>query len=232
MNNTPINNENEEIFDLKLKISVAVSKLDEIQNQLHEFESLIRSFVLDDMILEQELAAKYRNFQRAKKDKRKEQKRKGKNYQAPKGLVKELKQCESELMLEDTLRLKKMYRDTMMLIHPDRVEEVDKKKATENTSKLVELYQSKNIQEMELFCNHLLFNNDSKDIEITSIDNPTLAYFTNELDKVQWQINQLKSKHTYQVLNTYERPIDFVQELKDYYKDRIEKLKRRTRKVK
>jgi hypothetical protein len=78
---------------------------------------------------------------------------------------------------------------------------------------------------------------ENRTISITLIesiikDTASVDYFENELLKLEEVLSKLKSKHTYDVLSTYQRPIDFAQELKDYYKERIEKLKKRTRKVK
>ncbi len=57
------------------------------------------------------------------------------------------------------------------------------------------------------------------------------AYLQNELLKLENQLQLAKTKHTYKVLTEYENPLTFIDELKEYYQDRIFKLKKRTRKA-
>jgi hypothetical protein len=237
MNNSPAYIPEDENFDLKLKINVVKAEIEKVKNELNEFEAILRNFVLDDMIEEQELAAKYRNFQKEKKNKRLAQKKKGKNYQEPKGLKVVQNEKVQEESQESKLERKQLYRETMLRIHPDRVGNSmeDKSRATELTIKLVEIYSSGNRKELELFCAHVQSEEDKESSVLmdTKIENSaTVVYFENELANLELNLAKLKSKHTYEVLSTYERPIDFAQELKDFYKDRIEKLKKRTRKVK
>jgi hypothetical protein len=236
MNNQNLPIENDDAFKIKLKINVLKSEIEQIQIKLHEFESVLRNFVLDDMIEEQELMSKYRNFQKEKKAKRLAQKKRGKNYKEPDlPIIKKIPSSEKEV--EESKELKRLYRETMLLVHPDRFQEntEEAKKATEVTSRLVEIYQSGNLKELQMFHAHIVSGNEGVLLKAESQINSNvdgLEYLQNELKKFEDMLVGLKNKHTYKVLETYERPIDFAQELKDYYKDRIEKLKKRTRKVK
>ncbi len=237
MNNSPANIDADDNFDLKLKINVVKAEIDKIKTELNEFEAILRNFVLDDMIEEQELAAKYRNFQKAKKQKRQAQKRKGKNYQEPVGVVATQPKVATEEPEETKKERKRLYRETMLIVHPDRVggDDRDRESATEVTARLVDIYNSGNLEELQLFCAHIQQEQANSGIELPEINienDASTAYYQNELSKYESLLQELKSKHTYEVLTTYERPVDFAQELKDYYKDRIEKLKKRTRKVK
>lgn len=236
MNNSPASISDDESFDLKLKINVVKAEIEQVRIGLHEFEAILRNFVLDDMIEEQELAAKYRNFQKAKRAKRQAQKKKGKNYKEPIGIVavKNKSNAEPE---EVKLERKKIYREAMLLVHPDRTggDEREKENATEITAKLVDIYNGGNLEELQIFCAHIQ-NQQRPDFNVKSdimqIENASKTYYESELQKYESELAALKAKHTYKVLSTYARPIDFAQELKDYYKERIEKLKKRTRKVK
>ena len=49
--------------------------------------------------------------------------------------------------------------------------------------------------------------------------------------KLEKQLELTKTKHTYKVLTEYDNLLTFIDELKEYYKDRIFKLKKRTRKA-
>src|SRR5680860_1114419 len=49
--------------------------------------------------------------------------------------------------------------------------------------------------------------------------------------KLKKLLQLAKTNHTYKVLTEYENPLTFIDELKEYYHDRIYKLKKRTRKA-
>ena len=57
------------------------------------------------------------------------------------------------------------------------------------------------------------------------------TYLQNELEQLKNQLENAKIQHTYKVLMEYENPLTFIDELKEYYTDRIFKLKKRTRKA-
>ncbi|HLT51791.1 MAG TPA: hypothetical protein VKZ93_07525, partial [Arenibacter sp.] len=54
-------------------------------------------------------------------------------------------------------------------------------------------------------------------------------YLRLEWKRLRKELEFAKNKHTYKVLTTYEDPMLFLEELRSYYKDRILKLKKRTR---
>ena len=58
---------------------------------------------------------------------------------------------------------------------------------------------------------------------------PELTYLRMELKKVQKELAEVKNRQTYKVLMEYENPMNFLDELKAYYKDRLMKLRKRTR---
>jgi hypothetical protein len=57
------------------------------------------------------------------------------------------------------------------------------------------------------------------------------SYLQNEAENLEKQLQIAKTKLTYKVLTEYENPLTFIDELREYYQDRIFKLKKRTRKA-
>lgn len=62
-----------------------------------------------------------------------------------------------------------------------------------------------------------------------SVKVTTNSYLQREKERLEEALRKIKSKHTYKVLTEYAKPLSFVDELKKYYKDRIFKLRKRTR---
>ena len=79
--NFPISKDNkQEQLLLKVKIELLQSQLDEIEQKTTAFEAVLRSNLENQLIEEQELTILYKKIQQAKKEKRLNQKKKGKNY--------------------------------------------------------------------------------------------------------------------------------------------------------
>ena len=58
---------------------------------------------------------------------------------------------------------------------------------------------------------------------------PEDNYLEQEKERIEKAIHLAKNHHLYKVITEYEDPLTFMVELKDYYEDRILKLKKRTR---
>jgi hypothetical protein len=106
--------------------------------------------------------------------------------------------------------------------------------ATEVTTKLIEIYQSGNLDELQIFHTHIFSGNALMRFRQNSEKNANTkedSYLQKELEKLEQELLIIKTKHTYKVLAEYENPLTFIDELKEYYNDRIFKLKKRTRKA-
>ncbi|MDP3358866.1 MAG: hypothetical protein Q8S41_05900 [Lutibacter sp.] len=104
--------------------------------------------------------------------------------------------------------------------------------ATEVTSKLIEIYQTGNLAELQNFHKHIFSGNAMMHFpEFSEKTAQEDSYLQNELLKLEKQLQVAKNKHTYKVFTEYENPLTFIDELKEYYHDRIFKLKKRTRKA-
>ena len=184
------------------------------------------------MIEEQELSLLYKQQKKAKKEKRQVQKKLGKNYQVPTSLQNTKRAPLVDKNTKEQLQKKRLYREAMLHVHPDKfLMQKDKLDlATEITAQLIEIYQSGDLATLEAYHAHIFHGNT-----LTALGKPTLtkgtglAYLQMELKNLNEELSQAKNRHTYKVLTEYENPMSFVDELKSYYKDRLTKLRKRTR---
>lgn len=212
------------------RLKLLQEELDAIKSQTHTFEATLRAHLMDEIILEQELTVLYKEQKAAKKQKRQAQKKKSKGALDPK-IVCSTKAPVSKVREEEKAKRKKLYREAMIQVHPDKFSlEADKQDlATEMTCKLIELYAMGSLEELEAYYRHIFKGQmlEIKDSQ-TKIAAPD-TYLADEIARVETLIQEAKAKQTYQVLMTYPEPMDFLKELKAYYEDRLFKLRKRTR---
>ncbi len=224
-----------EVEVLQNQINKLESQLAAIEQKVESFELLLRSHLVEELILVQELTVLYKQQKKLKKEKRLAQKKRGKNYIEPVGLkiTKPLKQKTDSK--ENSKERKRLYREAMLKVHPDKFTMDDRQSelATEITTKLIEIYQTGSLSKLRLYHAHLFSGGTAILAKIPSqvVDYPTLdnAYLKQEIVILNNKIKAIKESHLYQVLSTYKNPKSFIYELKAYYKDKITKLKRRTR---
>ena len=227
-----------EQLNLKAQIRVLEEELNLVEIETEQFEAKLRSILIDLIIEEQELSDLYRRMQKEKKEKRLEQKKRGKNYKEPKGLklISEENKPASNSK-EDKKELKRLYREAMLKVHPDKFSmNADKLDlATEITSKLIEIYRSGDLKELQLFHSHISSGNALQQTHDTtpnsgnSLSND--SYLKHQKEELEQKLAVAKRRSTYIVLKDYQNPMHFADELKDYYEDRLFKLRKRTRKA-
>ncbi|RUT78908.1 hypothetical protein [Ancylomarina longa] len=236
--NIPISNqiESEQLL-LKEQIEALKFKLENIEQETTAFENFLRSKLIDELIEEQELSILYKKLKQAKKNKRLEQKKRGKKYKKNEGLT-SIPKAKIEITSKVKQKeIKRLYREAMFYVHPDKFSMNNDKieLATEVTCKLIEIYQSGNLKELQIYHAQLLGGNDlhqivdskSEEIRITA----QYSYLQNEKKKLLKLLEIARNKHTYRVFTEYENPQLFVNELIAYYADRISKLKKRTKRA-
>ncbi|MFA5297325.1 MAG: hypothetical protein WC389_03865 [Lutibacter sp.] len=233
--NLPINNEQEQLL-LKAKIKGLQQELNEIEQKTSAFEAVLRSHLENELIEEQELTVLYKKMQFAKKEKRFVQKMRGKNFKEVEGLKVVTKKSQNVNNEGEQKEKKRLYREAMLFVHPDKFSMHHEKieLATEITTKLIEIYQTGNLAALLTYHTHIFSGNAMLQFVEFSEKNATSkedSYLQNELIKLEKQLELLKTKHTYKVLTEYENPLTFIEELKEYYHDRIFKLKKRTRRA-
>ena len=212
------------------------STLDAVTSQVRAFEALLQSELAREIILEQELTVLYKSRKAEKKAKRLAQKQKGKNHVEPVGL-KAQKQTSSAPVLnaEESKEKKRLYREAMLLVHPDKfsmnADKVDL--ATALTTRLIEIYKHEDLATLVAYHAHLFhhthLSEEPKMVADKGSKTAPDAYLQMQLAQLKKQLAAMMSRYSYHVLTTYEHPATFVDELKAYYRDRIRKLKRRTR---
>ncbi len=227
----------EEVDQQKLReqIQNLQAELAAIEKETQNFEALLQTQLSDLIVEEQELFILYKKIKKAKKAKRLAQKKRGKNYKEPKGLQMLPQQEKKLLPPEQQQEKKRLYREAILHIHPDKFSTNEKETdlATELTSRLIEIYQTGSLETLRAYHTHIFKGNTG--IKLTAVAAtiktfPKDNYLQQEIERITKAIQLAKAHQLYQVVTEYEDPLSFVQELKDYYEDRILKLKKRTRK--
>lgn len=232
--NLPINNKVKEVTELESKIKDLKSQINITERKLFPFEQSLRIAIADLLLEERELTILYKTQKKAKKEKRLVQKRKGKNYVASSSL-KVIKSKVTDSEVHQQKEKKRLYKEAMLFVHPDKfsMKAEEQKTATEVTTKLIEIYKNGNLEELTAYHAHIFSGNTKIAIETTFIKNKKIdktVYLKQEIKRLKKELEELLTRHTYKVLITYESPMFFATELMGYYKDRIFKLKKRTRK--
>ena len=228
-----INCDNQEA--LLKQIQLLQQELEIIQNETRDFEILLRSHVSDLIIETQELFILYKQIKKTKKAKRLEQKKRGKNYKEPMGLRVVSKNNESVLPSEQQKEKRRLYREAMLHVHPDKfhMSEIETDIATEITSRLIEIYKTESLETLQAYHTHIFTGNTyvtlgdaASKVNVLSKD----TYLQQEIERLEKDIDLAKNDHLYKVIIEYANPLTFVDELKEYYEDRVFKLRKRTRK--
>lgn len=221
---------------LKAEIAKLQLELEQVEEATRSFEAKLRAHLVNELIEEQELTVLYKQQKQAKKAKRLEQKKKGKNYVEPVGLsVRKEKQTDTAQNEADEKEKKRLYREAMLHVHPDKFSMDDSKQdlATEITTRLIEIYKTKDLAALQAYHAHLFSNAEFTEMMPSSAANVQLTasddYLLKQKEELEQQLGAAKKRHTYHVLTTYAEPMSFVDELKAYYQDRIAKLRKRTR---
>lgn len=222
---------------LKAMIIALKQELETIEQKTTAFEAILRSHLADELLEEQELSVLFKKIKQEKKGKRLHQKKRGKNFKESTCLKTIAKNSKNITNPEEQKEKKRLYREAMLQVHPDKfsmkVENSDL--ATEITIRLIEIYQSGDLKELQEYHTHIFCGNALNPNSEASEANIDFAakdsYLKNEIDQLEKRLILAKNKHTYKVLTGYEDPLLFIQELKEYYTDRIFKLRKRTRKA-
>ncbi|WP_066220812.1 hypothetical protein [Formosa haliotis] len=124
----------------------------------------------------------------------------------------------------------------MLHVHPDKFSLAanEQESATDITTQLIEIYKNGTLQELQAFHTHIFTDqtqiktskNSKANIAITT---EPLAHLKQVIKSLELEIKTLQASQLYHILTTYKKPLTFVDELIIYYKDKIEKLKKRTR---
>lgn len=105
--------------------------------------------------------------------------------------------------------------------------------ATEITRRLIEIYKTGTLAELQAYHTHIFKGNTEIKLAEAAVNVKVLPkdnFLQQEKERIEKAINLAKHHQLYKVITEYKDSLIFMQELKEYYEDRILKLKKRTRK--
>lgn len=229
----------ETIRRLEQDIVFLEKELQEIEQRIHTMELQIQCRFRTELSRIRELASIYKKQKLAKKEKRREQKKRGKNYREPTGLKISTDTMPAAAVSDVTDRqeMKKLYREAVLLVHPDKfVNESEEKckRSEELTVQLIDIYQSGNIEELRHIYHHIVSGNAmdyGTDQTKSFIPDPKAmhAYLKKKKDNLSAALSEAMQSRIYEVLTTYDQPLKFIDELALQITIRISQLERRTR---
>lgn len=223
---------------LKGEINSLQQQLNRIEKDTLAFERHLKNELANEIIECQELASIHKKWQKEKKAKRLEQKKRGKNYVAYNAIIPQKTTIITKTHPDQENKKKKLYREAMLQVHPDKFSLHDTEQAevaSEVTIKLIDVYKNGTLEELQLYHAHIM----SGDTDLitpfstskTNYQEESVTYLEQEIINLQKKITQAQESHLYHVLTNYTNPFDFVHELRVFYQDRLSKLRKRTRKV-
>ncbi len=227
---------NLEAIDLQLQLQQLQKELDAIAQEVQTFKTLLYSHLGDEIVEVQELTVIYKELKLSKKQQRLSQKQRGKKYIAPKGLKVVSASSAKMIKSDDAAEKKRLYKEAMFHVHPDKfsMQPEQTELATKVTTKLIQIYKEGDLKALKAYHAHIF-----SDASLTTLtEKATVAihasetsHITIEIESLREQLYQLKNSSLYKVLTEYENPYTFIDELKVYYKDKLSKLRKRTRKA-
>ncbi|MCE7992490.1 MAG: hypothetical protein HEP71_10930 [Roseivirga sp.] len=225
----------DKVLILKAQIKGLQEELRAVEQKTVTFENILRTELGSMLIEVQELTVLYKQQKQAKKTKRQEQKKRGKNYKAPVGLKSISQQPEIQSQKVEDKEMKRLYREAMLHVHPDKFSMQEEKMdlATEVTTRLIDIYQSGDLKALASYHRYIFSGNALEGVEHETVSGDMLGpkddYLEKEIERLEQELADAKKQQTYKVLTEYDDPLTFLEELRVYYRDRIAKLRRRTR---
>jgi len=231
---------NEQITALEKEIAALEQKLTQTENKLHTFSAQLRAHLLPQIKRIQELTLVYKKLKADKKTKRLEQKKKGKNYREPLALKKTnvFPTASEKMKLPDRQELKRLYKEAMKQVHPDKfANEATEKatRATELSAQLNEYYDAGDLEELKGFYEYIISGNALHYVPQNPENLPDAVAMLNFLQKkkagLKAALEEIENSELYHVLTTYEDPLTFIPELQFQFEQKIRQLEKRTRKA-
>lgn len=224
---------------LKDDIAILEGELETVKKALGSFEAEIQSRLNIQILRIRNLFAIYKDQKTAKKLKRLEQKKKGKNYKEPKqqDTIDIRSKAGPAPVTEENKELKKLFKEAVVLVHPDKFHqkgEAEIKKATSITAQLNGIYKRGDLEELINFY-HFMINGTAgapeNQVSRVAVD-PKLRLISLKKKKVKLreELERIKNSYVYRVFNTYDNPGLFIDELRSQFEHRIKQLEKRTKK--
>lgn len=221
---------------LEQEIAALETALQQTEHALNIFERQISVQLSSQIDRIRELTALYKKQQDNKKAWRLQQKKKGKNYREPVGLVKLKRKITGDDPLdpEDRQELRRLYKEAIMQVHPDkfsRESDLLSEKATALTVQLIDIYKGGNLDDLKDFHEHIISGNALSHVPFApeTVADPAalLVYLLKKRDEMIQMLEELKASAFHRVLTTYVDPFTFIDELRLLFEQRIVQLEKR-----
>jgi hypothetical protein len=228
------------IQKLLSEIAILEENIGIVGSEISSFETTIRQKlnVLISRLIS--LNEKMKEKQQLKKAKRLEQKKRGKNYKEPVQLI-STKGSKSVLSVsenEEKQELKRLYKEAIVKVHPDKIDHASQQdeilRAHELTTQLNGIYKNGDLEQLLSFYQINILGNQSElsnKTDLPLIDTKIrLTSLRTKKENLALKLQQLQANYLYHVLQTYEKPEVFIEELEAQFQEKIGKLEKRTRK--
>ncbi|MGY8914483.1 MAG: hypothetical protein ACKVJF_05280, partial [Flavobacteriales bacterium] len=187
---------------LQAKLDSLTLELEAIQQKTNSFENILRTHLENALIEEQELTVLYKQQKAAKKEKRLHQKKRGKNYKEGDGLQTTTKQKTPITNLEEHQEKKRLYREAMLHVHPDKFSmQADKLDlATTITTKLIDIYSTGDLETLRAYHSYIFQGHALVAHHVVPQKENMLSennYVQLEIQKMAQRLEEAKNKHTY-----------------------------------
>ena len=223
---------------LEQEIILIEEELRNVETAIRGFESQIQARYHNEIMRIRELASRYKKQKLLKKEKRLDQKKRGKNYRESIHLKKNMSSAQVIFapVTDDIKEIKKLYREAVLKVHPDKfanhTDEISKR-SQELTIQLIDIYQSGDLKELKTLYHHIMSGNAMSEnlSDLTMVPDPLAMreYLIKKKDELTCELNRAKGSRLYEVLTTYNEPSMFIDELAAQLTIRIRQLERRTR---
>ncbi|WP_256012090.1 hypothetical protein [Desertivirga xinjiangensis] len=231
----------DELKALELETELLEKELSMLEYEINAFESEIRSALYVQIKRIKELTEKYKGLKLDKKNRRLEQKKRGKNYREPVGLkpTRPALRDSKGSNASDQRELKRLYKEAIVQVHPDKLTNADEdttQRATALTVELNKLYKKGDLEELNSLHEHILSGNamQHERFRAETLASPAalLSFLKKKKANLIGEIENLKMSALYQELALQKSHADFINDLRMQFEQRIIQLEFRTRKAK
>ena len=227
--------EHKEIVSLKNETALLQAELNLLETAIANFQSEIRLELAAQILLFRELTDIYKNRKKAKKQKRMEQRKRGKNYKQPVGLKRTDASFTTENLVsaDERQEIKRLYKEAILQVHPDKLTDADEalyQLATSLTAQLNGFYNSGNLEEL----NRLHYDITSKKPVADSFEKEnnwrlTVRFLQQQKQQLRQALQQIKACEIYNLYNSNNDTGFIINNLRIQFEARIEVLKKRTK---
>jgi hypothetical protein len=228
----------ESLEKLEEEIRALEAELRQTEQQINAFTQRIRHQLAGQIQTLNELTELYKAQKKAKKEKRQQQKKQGKHYREPVFAVADRPPhaMVRRAAMEGVHELKRLYKEAIVRVHPDKFAGSDEKtadRATEITTQLISLYQAGELDALRDYHEYILSGNAMAYTPFMPEKTPDpqrmRQFLHKKRDELRQRLHELRTSRLYEVLTTYDDPARFVEELRVAYAERIETFRKRTR---